>query len=202
MFQQNHFIQEQGDLAQTLRCVWQKEIRRPLTAHLPLSFVGKQRQKYTPESKEEEKGKGNYVTLSLSTSSPPLLSFSPKQLPRNSTKQFSYLTSSQQRHAEIRKRFPAKGQVESVTYTGNSRRSGKSYPFRAPATAAEQWKSNYDMILYRGPSNFTALPLRSDDTSGTAKVALFSAVSLCPKLLFALTLISCHTFFSSTDPRW
>jgi len=97
MFQKNHYIQEQGDLAQTLRCVWQKEIRKPLYATLP--FRRKQPQKFfTTEEPENTTGE-------------------------NMSTQPSYSENTSKRYQSPIMRFQGKGQVESISF---GRRRGKS----------------------------------------------------------------------------
>jgi len=97
MFQKNHYIQEQGDIAQTLRCVWQKEIRKPLSATLPF------RRKHVQKVMEKE------TEITTKESKPT---------------QSSYLENiPTQRQQNLVKRFQGKGQVESISF---GRRRGKS----------------------------------------------------------------------------
>ncbi|ODN02014.1 hypothetical protein Ocin01_04671 [Orchesella cincta] len=99
MFQKSHYIQEQGDLAQTLRCVWQKEIRKPLYATLP--FRRKQVHKIQREDAE------NTTAESKPTQS-------------------SYKENTSGRYQSPVKRFQGKGQVESISF---GRRRGKSMEY-------------------------------------------------------------------------
>ncbi|CAL8082463.1 unnamed protein product [Orchesella dallaii] len=88
MFQKSHYIQEQGDLAQTLRCVWQKEIRKPLSATLP--FRRKHAQKIVRAETE------------LTT--------------ENKATESSYSENTSTKQPSPVRRFQGKGQVESISF--------------------------------------------------------------------------------------
>lgn len=181
MFQKNHFIQEQGDMAQILRCVWQKEIRRPLHATLPLTIRGKDRPQHRNESVKESKKEKTQ----------PLQTFTKPSIPKD----FQYLTASQQRHIDIRKRFQGKGQVQMVP-NGNSGRSAKAISFDEPVfeTYVEEYKPRQDLVIHQNnPTNYSALPFKADDTNTAVSVTngghIYNIVICIIGLRFALNLM-------------
>lgn len=193
MFQQNHLIQEQGDLAQTLRCVWQKEIRRPLHATLPLTSRAKLNNNHR-HNKHADKNLENSIGTSV-VSTPQTIT--PAVFPSKyfTLKDYSYLTSSQQRHADIKKKFfQPKGQVESVSYFGSSRRSGKSLSYQPiqvikPPNHHFHEKMSGGGIRYRSSSNFTALPFKADKDAKSSS----DSIGTCTLTsVFAMMLITQH----------
>lgn len=183
MFQRNLFIQEQGDLAQTLRCVWQKEIRRPLQATLPL--LGK----HQIHKHKHPLEKVNKSSISPALLSPPVTNTDlgwnwhrnrnsyhhhhQKTVTNADTGPLSHSAPQQQQHQQnqdhqnylassYKKRFQPNGHVESISLGGRGRRAGKSLALDDIESYSETI-SPVDLNRFRSLYNLTALAFRSSD---------------------------------------
>lgn len=171
MFQGNPFIQEQGDIAQILRCVWQKEIRRPLQATLPLT--GKQRHHQYQVSPQ----KINRTTLVAARDR---ANNTYRYSPPHYSQQQQHHQQYHRHHPNFRKRFQQMGQVESVSF----RRTGKSLEF--PGTPAIlTTESTTTRIL----SNMTALAYKAEEEHVTIR-AMASKKHVTLLLIFLQAFVS------------